>query len=89
MLMSNEKVIEDDYMLTTYDNPYNPFTQFELWFKFDMLLGYNTCGLLDQTASTNFVQSQELNEKDSLDAIDYIVAKNPVIYKKVSRKDYN
>ena len=87
--MSNEKVIEDDYMLTTYDNPYNPFTQFELWFKFDMLLGYNTCGLLDQTASTNFVQSQELNEKDSLDAIDYIVAKNPVIYKKVSRKDYN
>ena len=79
---------DTDYMLTTYDNPYNPFTQFELWFKYDMMLGHNCCQLLDETAAINKIQSEELNEKDSLDAIDYIVKQNPLIYKKVLRSDY-
>lgn len=75
-------------MLTTRDNPYNPFTEFDAWFKYDMLQGYNSCGLLSQTANVDSVQSQELNEKDISDAIDYIVSKNPEFYMKVSRKDY-
>lgn len=79
--------IENDYMVTTYDNPYDPFTQFNLWFKYDMMLGYNCCGLLNETANVNEVQSESLNEKDILDAIDYIVKQNPTIYKKVSKAD--
>ena len=35
-------------MLTTIDNPYNPFTQFSKWFMFDTEKGYNSCGYLDR-----------------------------------------
>ena len=80
--------MDDDVMLTTKDNPYNPFTEFNAWFKFDMLNGYNSCGLLSKTANVDSIQSESLNEKDISDAIDYIVEKFPKIYKKVSRKDY-
>ena len=62
-----------EYMLTTIDNPYNPFTQFELWFKYDMLNGYNSCALLNETAVVTSVRSDELNQKDVNDAIDYII----------------
>ena len=79
--------IENDYMVTTYDNPYDPFMQFNLWFKYDMMLGHNCCGILNETANVNSVQSENLNEKDVEDAIDYIVKQNPTIYKKVSKLD--
>lgn len=36
----------DEYRITTADNPYNPFTQLESWFLFDVEKGYNTCGYL-------------------------------------------
>ena len=29
--------------LTTYDNPFDPFTQFDSWFAFDTEKGYYTC----------------------------------------------
>lgn len=46
--MSNvDEVIEKkEYMLSTSDNPYNPFTQFNQWFQFDVSKGYNTCQYL-------------------------------------------
>jgi len=80
--------VTGEYMLTTYDNPYNPFTQFNLWFKHDLLLGHNSCGLLDKVACVNFIQSEKLNEKDINDAIDYICEQFPLIYKKVTKSDY-
>ena len=37
------ETVSNDWMLTTSDNPYNPFTQFDEWQMFDSLQGYNTC----------------------------------------------
>ena len=31
-------------LVTTADNPFSPFTQFDSWFMYDMRMGYNTCG---------------------------------------------
>lgn len=33
--------------LTTFDNPYSPYEQFEEWYRYDTDHGYNSSGLLD------------------------------------------
>lgn len=74
-------------MLTTIDNPWDPFTQWDLWLSYDMALGYNTSGFLARIVIT----SDELSESDQRlaheMAINEIVAENVTgIYKKVSRE---
>lgn len=32
--------------LTTSDNPYDPFEQFDDWYQYDTSHGYNTCALI-------------------------------------------
>jgi len=36
----------NEMMLTTSDNPYNPFTQWREWYNYDVSNGYNSCGLV-------------------------------------------
>lgn len=77
---------ENEYLLTTYDNPFNPFTQFDEWFVWDTRAGYHTCGLLDRIT----VSSNEISEADQeqaiQDAIDEIVKENVSgMHRKVSR----
>ncbi len=50
-------------MLTTEDNPYNPFTQFNEWFEFDESHGYHTCAYLDRITNTSSELSDADNEK--------------------------
>jgi hypothetical protein len=68
------------YMLTTIDNPFNPFTQYDEWYNFDESQGYHTCGLLARIA----VSSDELSTEDELLAID--VAMNEIITINLSGK---
>ena len=39
-------------MLTTVDNPFDPFEQFTSWFMFDEEKGYHTCSYLGRIART-------------------------------------
>ena len=39
-----------DCMLSTFDNPFNPFEQFIPWFMFDTEKGYNCCSRLARIA---------------------------------------
>lgn len=39
-------------MLTTIDNPYNPFLQWDEWYAMDHHLGHNTCEFLARVADT-------------------------------------
>jgi hypothetical protein len=72
-------------MLTTIDNPFNPFTQFDQWYAFDQQKGYCSCSYVARIAKT----SNELSDQDEAiaieSAIDEIVKINTLgIYKKVS-----
>ena len=79
-----------DVMLTTVDNPYNPFTEWNEWLQFDLAMGYDTSGYLARVTIT----SDELSESDQdwaiEDAIDEIVRENVLgIYKKVENEKQN
>lgn len=42
------------YMLTTVDNPWSPFDNYDEWFEYDRSAGYDTPGLLARIAKTSF-----------------------------------
>lgn len=73
-------------MLTTFDNPYDPFTQFEQWFHYDMEKGYNSCEYLARISRTSEEFTENENNLQIEKAIDEIIQFDPFnIYKKVSR----
>lgn len=72
------------YMLTTFDNPFNPFEQFEEWFLFDVKKGYNTCSKLARIANLSEDLSDEEVKVETERAIDRIIQNDFLnIYKKV------
>lgn len=77
-----------EYMLTTIDNPYDPFDQFDNWFQFDMDMGYNTCAYVDKIARTSDQLSEEENRIEMSRAIDEIIKYDfRNIYTKVKAKN--
>ena len=71
-------------MLSTIDNPFNPFTQFEEWWLYDELNGHHCCGLLGSYANTSPDLTNELNEEEIENAMDSIIKDDPLnIYIKV------
>ena len=74
-------------MLTTTDNPFDPFTQFDKWFAWDETHGYHTCAYLARVAKTSSNLSESDSVKEINSAIDEIVKMNLTgNYKKVTRK---
>lgn len=74
--------------LTTFDNPYDPFTQFEQWFLFDVEKGHNTCDYLGRIARTSEQLSDEENDLENERAIDEIIKLDFMNkYKKVYEKE--
>lgn len=77
----------DDAMLTTIDNPYDPFTQFDEWYAYDEMKGYCTCGLIARITKTSDGFDIATQEKDIDDAIDDILELIPDgFYKRVYPK---
>jgi hypothetical protein len=76
-------------MLTTVDNPFNPFTEWDEWFNFDLHQGYNTPAFLARIARV----TPDLPETEQAliidQAMDEIVTENVSgMWKKVSAADY-
>ena len=75
-------------MLTTIDNPFDPFTQFDEWNRYDVDKGYYTCAYLGRIAKTSPDLSDADNKIALESAIDDIVRLNVLgIYKKAIRND--
>ena len=76
-----------DVMLTTIDNPFDPFEQFTSWFLFDVEKGYYSCSYLARIANISEEMSDEEVNEEINRAIDEIMKYNPLpIYKKAWRK---
>lgn len=74
-------------MLTTIDNPFDPFEQFTSWFLFDAEKGYNSCSYLARIARTSDQFTEEENNKEVERAIDEIIKNDFMnIYKKVTKQ---
>ena len=74
-------------MLTTIDNPFDPFTQWDEWKRFDEDMQYYTCEYLARIAKTSDDLSDADNESAIEDAINEIVSLNILgVYRKVFKK---
>ena len=73
--------------ITTKDNPYDPFTDYDEWYAYDeFVLKYHTCSLLARLAYTSDSLSDLDNDLAIEEAIDTIIDQDPYgIYVKVTR----
>lgn len=81
-----KKKLQSMFALTTIDNPFDPFEQFNSWFNFDCEKGYCTCALLDRISLTSDQLTDEENNEEIERAIDQIIKYDfQNIYKKIKR----
>ncbi len=75
-------------MLTTIDNPYDPFTQFEAWDAYDQQAGYYSCAYLARIANSSDELSKSAQAQIIEDAIDEICKYDVFgLYRKVTRTE--
>ena len=65
-------------MLTTKDNPYSPFDQFDLWQMYDIEMGYQTCERLGKVIQLEDDMSDPEKEEAMDRAIDEIIKHDPL-----------
>jgi hypothetical protein len=75
-------------MLTTIDNPFDPFSEFDEWLAYDIRLGYNTTSFLARIAKVSPDLSEPDQELAIEQAIDEIISENVSgMWRKVSREN--
>lgn len=75
-------------MLTTFDNPYNPFDDFTKWWLWDVTHGYNSCALLARVSGNKDELTDEEQSASIEKAIDSIIDCDFFhIYKKVKSEN--
>jgi hypothetical protein len=86
--MSDQGLTPTEYMLTTVDNPFDPFDEFDSWLEYDSLLGYNTLAMLDRIAKVPSDLPEPDTELVIQHAIDEIVTENVSgMWRKVLRNE--
>ena len=76
--------------LTTIDNPFDPFEQFNDWFEFDIEKGYYTCSRLARLTNLSDDLSEVETNNEIERAIDELIKLDFLdIYKKVKQNDTN
>lgn len=65
-------------MLSTTDNPFDPFTQWDEWFAYDVSHGHKTCEYLDRVCVTSDDLSAPIEQEDIHRAMKTIVDEDPL-----------
>lgn len=89
---NNIDVLDEMYecALSTFDNPYDPFEQFDLWEMFDIEKGYKCNSLLARITETFDGMTQKEESEEIERAIDEIIKYDFTnTYIKVKRKVVN
>ena len=74
------------YALSTKDNPFNPFDEYDKWFAFDHANGYNSSEYLARLAHTTDYETPKQANEEIEQVIDDIIRLDPRnIYIKVSK----
>lgn len=76
-----------DIWITTTDNPFDFFTQFDDWFQFDESKGYHTCSYIARIAKVSNDLSDLDNENEIARAIDEIINLNLTGNYKIIRRN--
>lgn len=76
--------------ITTEDNPYDVFNEFDQWYAYDESHGYHTCAYLARVCDASI----SLSDKDNAEAIELAIDEivrihNGYFYKKIVEKDYS
>lgn len=79
--------IKRSVTITTVDNPYDPFDDFEHWFQFDTEKGYYTSSRVARLTKLRDDMSEVEEDLEVERAIDRLIEIDPLkIYKKVVRE---
>lgn len=83
---------ENDIALTTYNNPYDPFTDSDSWYTFDIRNGTDCCGYLSRVVDSIRFNNKKINNTNDAfvddetnddmieEAMERIVKLNPFVY---------
>lgn len=75
-----------EVFLTTIDNPYDFFDDFDRWYAYDVSKGYNTCSLIDRIAMISDEESNGNINKEIERVVDKLAKWNlNGKYKKISK----
>ena len=64
----------NEFMLSTIDNPYDPFEEFTLWLLFDNEKGYHTCERLMRKVEIREDMTQQEIDEATDRAMDELIA---------------
>lgn len=65
--------MENKHLLTTFDNPYNPFVDFDHWFMFDCEMQHNTCGRIARLVDDDPEMTEHEAREERERVMDFIV----------------
>ena len=60
-------------MLTTFDNPFNPFVDFKEWYMFDCEMQHNTCSRLARLMEDDPEMTEKEVDEERERVMDFIV----------------
>lgn len=66
-----------NFWVTTFDNIYNPFTNFEEWYDFDRQQGYQTCEWIGASVVTSNKLDDDIIEEDIEFGVSEFLKLNP------------
>lgn len=80
--------MSEDFLLTTTDNPYNPWTDWDMWYAYDERMGYHTCAFLARVMSDAEGMTEAEEDRAYNDAANEIIKYDPFgLYAKISKAD--